>query len=154
MAQTPLPMRTWSSGSTAAPPAGSACTSQASLTIPRRAGFALSPLVANTWQQVTIPLSSLNVANSTSFTGLWIQDASGTAQATFYVDDIALTTVPTPGTVTISVNAAGTLAPIDPRLFGINTAVWDRSFDTQTTRDLLNEMGTLALRFPGGSVVR
>ena len=89
--------------------------------------FALSPLVANTWQQVTIPLSSLNVANNANLTGFWIQEASGTAQPTFYIDDIALTAVPPPANVTISVNAASTLRTIDPRLFGINTAIWDNN---------------------------
>ena len=40
---------------------------------------------------------------------------------------------------------------IDPRHFGVNTATWDSLFKDPTTKDLLIEMGSQALRFPGGS---
>lgn len=45
---------------------------------------------ANTWQQVTIPLSSLGVANATTLDGFLIQDNSGAVQSKFYVDNIML----------------------------------------------------------------
>ena len=58
----------------------------------------LAPLVANTWQQITLSLAALGVANQPNFARFSIQDATGSAQATFYIDDITLTTnaVPPP----------------------------------------------------------
>lgn len=86
--------------------------------------FALSPLAANSWQQITIPLASLGAAN-TSIDGFWIQDLSGTTQPVFYIDDIALTaggTTPTPtpnGSVTISVDANANRRAINPQVYGV-----------------------------------
>ena len=48
-------------------------------------------LPANTWQQVTLTLAALGVANQPTMDGFWIQDRSGTAQPTFYLADIRLT---------------------------------------------------------------
>ena len=45
---------------------------------------------ANTWQQFTIPLTALGVADEANFTRFVIQDSIGSAQPTFYVDDISL----------------------------------------------------------------
>ena len=87
----------------------------------------LSPLAANSWQQITIPLASLGVASAT-VDGFWFQDVSGTTQPTFYVDDISLiggtTTTPTPtptGAVTISVNANLNRRPINPEITASRT---------------------------------
>src|SRR5437016_2647003 len=55
-------------------------------------------------------------------------------------------------TATITVNAANIIGPVDQRMFGINTAIWDSAFNTDTTRSLLQEMAVQALRFPGGSL--
>ena len=55
-------------------------------------------------------------------------------------------------TATITVNAASIIGPVDQRIFGINTAIWDSAFNTDTTRSLLQEMAVQALRFPGGSL--
>ncbi len=55
-------------------------------------------------------------------------------------------------TATITVNAANLIGPVDQRMFGINTAIWDSAFNTDTTRSLLQEMAVQALRFPGGSL--
>ncbi|MFO1477330.1 MAG: glycoside hydrolase family 9 protein [Verrucomicrobiota bacterium] len=49
-------------------------------------------LAANTWQHISIPLASLGVASRSDFDGFWIQNSTGSAIATFYVDDIVLTT--------------------------------------------------------------
>jgi hypothetical protein len=43
---------------------------------------------ANTWIQVTLPLSTLG--SPTSLAGLWWQESTGGAQPTFYLDDIVL----------------------------------------------------------------
>jgi hypothetical protein len=58
----------------------------------------LAPLVANTWRQVILSLASLGVANQPNFARFSIQDTTGGAQPTFYIDDITLTTnsVPPP----------------------------------------------------------
>ncbi len=60
---------------------GSSPTAQA----PR---YQLNLLLANTWQQYTIPLTFLGVANATNFSGFAIQDATGAAQPGFYLDDL------------------------------------------------------------------
>jgi alpha-L-arabinofuranosidase len=117
---------------------------------------ALSPrsitaLLANTWQQVTVPLSALGVANKSNLTGFWIQGRSGGAQPTFYVDDVQLTPVATPALVHLGVDAGQTLRPVDARQFGLNTATWDGSLGDSQTLPLLQQIGCKALRWPGGS---
>ena len=67
--------------------------------------FSLGTLPTNTWQQFIVPLSALGVANRTNFTGFVIQDRIGTAQPTFYVDDIQLVAAPAPAPVHLSLNA-------------------------------------------------
>ena len=63
-----------------------------------QASVPLAPLPAGRWRQVLIPLSALGVANVPDMDGLWVQDASGTAQPTYYLDTISLTypTLPAP----------------------------------------------------------
>jgi hypothetical protein len=112
----------------------------------------LPPLAANSWQQVTIPLSSLGVESQPNLDGFWIQDRSGTTQPRFYVDTISITAQPAPSVVNVTVNAADAVRVVDARHFGINTAVWDSMLDTSVTTNLLTEMGAGALRFPGGSL--
>jgi alpha-L-arabinofuranosidase len=51
---------------------------QATLNGASQAVVTLPALAANTWQQVTIPLSSLGVQNQPDLDGFWIQDRSGT----------------------------------------------------------------------------
>ena len=110
-------------------------------------------LKANTWQHVTVDLASLGVAGKPDLDGFWIMDRSGTAQPTFYVDDVSLTpaTVAPPTSAKLSVDAASSLRSFDDRLFGVNTAVWDSNLTTPATSTLLGGMHAHALRFPGGS---
>lgn len=108
-------------------------------------------LSANTWQQVTIPLSSLGVANKTNVTGFYIQGHSNGSQATFYVDDVQLVAAPTPTVVHLGANAGKTLQLVDARQFGLNTATWDGSLGNSQTLPLLRQIGCMALRWPGGS---
>jgi uncharacterized repeat protein (TIGR01451 family) len=114
--------------------------------------IALPPLPTNSWQQITISLALLGVANQRNFTGFWIQDSTGTNQPTFYVDDISLIAVPVPSVVNVKVNAGSAIRTVDARHFGVNTGVWDNQLDKSTTISLLNSRGTTALRFPGGSL--
>ena len=116
------------------------------------ARYPLGAPIANTWQLYTVPLSALGVASVTNFTGFTIQDSAGTAEATFYLDDIQLLSSIVPALVHVSINAAQPLRTADTRWGGVNTAMWDPNFDTSQTVSLLNEMGTTFLRGPGGSL--
>jgi alpha-N-arabinofuranosidase len=112
----------------------------------------LPALAANTWQQVTIPLSSMGVQNQPDLDGFWIQDRSGAAHPAFFVDTISFKAQPPPSVVNVTVNAAQPVRIVDARQFAVNTAVWDGDFDTSNTINLLTGMGAQALRFPGGSL--
>lgn len=112
----------------------------------------LPALAANSWQQVTIPLSSLGVQNQPDLDGFWIQDRSGTTQPTFYVDTISIKAEPPPSVVNVTVNASNAVRTVDRRHFAVNAAVWDADFDTANTINLLTAMGVQAMRFPGGSL--
>ena len=87
------------------------------------ATYQLAPLTASTWQQYTIPLSALGVANHANFTGFVIQDYSGSAKPTFYLDDITLVTNAvvsgTNSPISISVNAQANQNPISPLIYGV-----------------------------------
>jgi hypothetical protein len=112
----------------------------------------LANLQANTWQFISIPLSTLKVDRKPNFTGLVIQSRIGATQPTYYVDDIQLQAVPPPTVIHVGLDATQTLRPADARWFGLNTAVWDNFFNTSSTSNALAKMGTQILRFPGGSL--
>jgi len=112
--------------------------------------YQLPALPANTWRQFNLPFKTLGVAGVTNLNRLNFQlTASGTTGA-FSLDDVNLTTT-TPVPVQISVDASQVLRTADARWFGLNTAVWDNYFDTPYTASALAQLGTLILRFPGGS---
>ena len=82
------------------------------------------PTLTTSWQQITIPLTSLGISNQTTFDGFFIQDRSGATQSPFYVDDISLTTVPTPPPVTnmnvsLMVDAGRNRHPISDLIYGV-----------------------------------
>ncbi len=112
----------------------------------------LPSLPANTWQQITLSLAALHVANNPNMDGFWIQSLASATQPTFFVDDIKLVAAPVPAVVHVSINATQVVRTVDARSFGVNAAVWDSSFDSGTTASWLTEMGNQALRFPGGSL--
>jgi alpha-N-arabinofuranosidase len=114
-------------------------------------GVPIGPLVANTWQKIVVPLADLGVANKPDLTDFWLQESGGLTIPTYYVDDVRLDLAPPPSTVNVSVHGSQGIREVDPRMFGLNTAIWDGSFNTATTADLLNEVDNQALRFPGGS---
>jgi hypothetical protein len=116
-----------------------------------RPAVALSPLVANTWQKITIPLADLGAGNILDLNRITFRAASGGSAATFYLDDMRLDLAPPPAVVNVTVDARNRIRQVDPRTFGLNTAIWDGSFNTVTTAELLNELDNQALRFPGGS---
>ncbi len=112
--------------------------------------YLASPL-ANTWQQYIVPLSALGVVNTTNFSGFAIQDSNGSAEPTFYLDDIQLISVNGPAITHLTINAGQTVRTADARWFGMNAAQWDNAFDTSTTLTQLAAIGARSLRFPGGS---
>jgi len=116
--------------------------------------FSLDALKANTWQQVTIPLSTIDAAGQPDLDGFWIEDRTGTTQPVFYVDDVSLTpsTSAPPTSAHLTVNAAKTVRTIDRRMFGMNTAIWDFLLDTPDTVSLLGAVGSQTFRYPGGSI--
>jgi hypothetical protein len=112
--------------------------------------YQLPPLPANSWRQFNLSFNTLGVAGITNLNRLNFQlTASGTTNP-FSLDDVNLTAA-TPVPVHISVNASQTLRTADARWFGLNTAIWDGYFDSAYTSNALRELGTLILRFPGGS---
>lgn len=109
---------------------------------------------ANTWEQFTIPLSSLGVANVTNLTGFQFSNPDGAVQPAFYVANLELTGAPKPAVVHVGVNATKTVRTISARLFGINNVAWDGAEDGieyPGTLDQVTNMGIQALRWPGGS---
>ena len=116
------------------------------------ARYALNAPIANTWQQYTVPFSALGAANVTNLTAFAIQDAAGSGEATFYLDDIQLVSSVVPALIHVGINAASPLRTADARWSGVNTAMWDGNYDTPQTVSLLSEMGTTLLRGPGGSL--
>jgi len=111
----------------------------------------LTALAANTWQQISISLAALGVANKTNLTGFWIQGRSGGAQPVFYVDDVQLTPTVPPAVVHLGADAGQLLRLVDARQFGLNTATWDGSLGNSSTLPMLQQIGCQALRWPGGS---
>jgi len=52
--------------------------------------------------------------------------------------------------VNVTVDASAAVRTVDGRVFGLNTAAWDWSFDTPQSLPLLQAANIGALRFPGG----
>lgn len=133
------------------PTGGQSLKVQALLSDVAQPAVSLQPLIANTWTKVTIPLATLGVANKPDLTGIWLQETAGVTQPVYYVDDAYLQAAPPPSTINVSVNAGTTVQTVDPRIFGLNTAIWDSALNTATTAELLSAIDIQALRFPGGS---
>jgi hypothetical protein len=54
--------------------------------------------------------------------------------------------------VRVNVDASRIVRTVDPRLFGINTAIWDGLLDSEPTVSALRELDLQVLRFPGGGI--
>lgn len=95
---------------------------QAQLNGTPQPAYSLPALSANTWQQFSIPLSTLGAASKSNLDGFWIQDRSGASFPAFYVDDVRLLSASTtnvPLTITITVDAARDRKPINPYIYGV-----------------------------------
>jgi hypothetical protein len=119
-------------------------------------GVTLGPLVVDptsAWTKVSLPLSALGVAKKTDLTDVWLMETSGTDQSAnpFYIDDMRLDLGAPPSVVNALVDSEHEGRTVDPRMFGLNAAIWDGAFNTPTTTALLTEAGNQALRFVGGS---
>jgi len=107
---------------------------------------------ANTWSQVTIPLSAFGLKPTDQIERFWLQESSGGAQPAFWLDQIGWTPLPPPNSVKVAVNAFASGRRVDQKLFGVNTAVWDNNFTSATCKNLIAQGGYKAFRFPGGSL--
>jgi DNA/RNA endonuclease YhcR with UshA esterase domain len=76
-------------------------------------------LLPATWQQITVPLAALDVANRTNCTGFWIQLTTNSPSGTFYVDDIQFNAKPAPAPTAANTNAVtnAMAAPVSPSGF-------------------------------------
>ncbi|HWW03279.1 MAG TPA: glycoside hydrolase family 44 protein [Candidatus Acidoferrum sp.] len=85
--------------------------------------YTIVPPSPNTWQLVTVPLSTLGVAGVPTMDGFWIQSTTSSQLTPFYVDDITLvagTTPPVTNTpVSINVDAQLNRHPISPLIYGV-----------------------------------
>ena len=104
--------------------------------------FLLPPLPVNSWQQFTVPLSAIDVANEPNFTGFVIQDSQGQAWPAFYADDIMLVTNSTGNSgggngtnavVTVQINGAQNRHPISPQIYGVAFATSNELADLNFT---------------------
>lgn len=112
-------------------------------------------LTANTWQLISIPLTTLGIANLPNLNRFTIQLRDNGTAGTFYVDDIQFAAGSLPTHVNVSVNAAAVVRTVDARHFGVNLAIWDTYYEPAnyvTTAGLLKEMGCQFVRVPGGSL--
>src|SRR5580704_15527429 len=94
----------------------------------------LSNLTTN-WQQITLSLAALGVANASDMDGFWIQNRNNGNISTFYVDDISLVvgTVITNTAAAITVNATANQHPISPQIYGVAFAVSNQLSDLNFT---------------------
>lgn len=121
------------------------------LSFNQQTSYYLPPLAKDTWTKFVIPLSTLGIQNKADLNGFWFQENAGVNQPTFYLDDVFLEFAPPPSVINVSVNGKGDIRKVDPRIFGINTAIWDSLLGSAVTAELLNEIDNQVLRFPGGS---
>lgn len=116
---------------------------------------------AGAWQPVKIALTALG--SPSTIARLNLQDRSGGAQPTFYIDHLQLIsdssaatptpTTPSPGNHTIRLNADGNAITIDPRILGTNLPAWlnPTRLSNGTFRARTAAAGVTVLRMPGGS---
>jgi hypothetical protein len=116
---------------------GQAVQIQGILGITAQTPVQIGPLPTNSWQQVTLSMSALGVANQANFTGFWLQAEGSSTVPTFYVDDISLVTNAvvsgnnTP--ISIAINASSNRIPISPLIYGVAFAASNQLADLNFT---------------------
>ena len=117
---------------------------------------------AGVWTPFTVTLSALG--NPSTIKRLNLMEGTGSAQPTFYIDDIRLvgssgggTPTPTPPsgglTATVTIQAGGPITPVSPYLRASNLPAWlgPNRFNDPTFRTRTRASGLTLLRMPGGS---
>jgi hypothetical protein len=107
---------------------------------------------AATWSNVTVPLSAFGIRPTDTISGFTLQEGSGSAQPSFWLGYIGWVPNPSGGQVQLTVNAAKSLRTVDPKMFGVNTAIWDSGFTSSANIALLKQSQFKAFRFPAGSL--
>jgi hypothetical protein len=79
--------------------------------------FTLPP---DTWQQITVPLASLGIADKTNCTGFWIQQTPDGTNGAFYVDDIKFDAKPAVPATLLNTNPITTTTGATTREGGMN----------------------------------
>jgi hypothetical protein len=89
----------------------------------------IAPPPANTWTEVTVPLSAFELPD---FSGFVWQEISGGAQPALYLDDIVVTacTEPRPP-IALSVDPTAARRPISPHIYGMNFAREQTALDVR-----------------------
>jgi hypothetical protein len=98
--------------------------------------YTLPALAANTWQQFTVSLADMGVADQSAFEGIWIWNYNNFTIPTFYVDAIVLVAGPPPGpnpTNFIGIDAAANRNPISPQIYGSAAATSNQLADLSFT---------------------
>jgi hypothetical protein len=99
----------------------------------------VGPLAANTWQQFTVSLESLGVADEPDLDGFWFQNNTGNSIPAYFVDDIVLVGGPPPpppppnATNFIGVDANANRNPISPFIYGVAFATSNELSDLNFT---------------------
>lgn len=136
-------------------------------------GLAIPSPVANTWQKVEIPLSSLGVEGSSNVNGFYLQHWKGEDETKFYVDDIHLSTayastaieitgtanVPTPLTITRSGytlnrrtnRVVQTVTVSNPTTAAVTGPIYFVTDSLSNNTTLVNATGTTSQLVPTGS---
>ena len=102
-----------------------------------QANYTLPALAANTWQQFTVPLAAMGLADQPDFDGIWIWNLNNFTNPTFYVDNIVLVG----GTVVVTTNAVAAITidaqenrhPISPQIYGTAFATSNELSDLNFT---------------------
>ncbi|MBI4317739.1 MAG: hypothetical protein HY675_04555, partial [Chloroflexi bacterium] len=132
-------------------------------------------VAANQWRLVDVPLSALGAQNTT-ITRLMLQDISGVAQPTVYIDDVefyggntatptatpvsstpvptqpaatqtaAPTQTPVPGSLVVSVDASADVHAISPLIYGVS--------DSSGAQTWYKDMGASFVRWGGNARTR
>jgi hypothetical protein len=108
---------------------------RATLSGAAQTAVALSPLTTN-WQQITVTLAALGVANQPNMDGFWIQSQTKAQLAPFYVDDIVLVAGPPAGTNAtnfIGIDAGTNRNPISSLIYGTAFATSNQLADLNFT---------------------
>jgi alpha-N-arabinofuranosidase len=126
--------------------------------------YLVGTLKAQTWIQVLIPLTKFGVGPGTGQTvgtisGIKLQESAGVAEPAFWVGQMGWPPVTPPYPVAIGVDPqeqlsmpTGGVRTVDPKMFGVNTAVWDSGFNSIICQNLVARADFRAFRFPGGSL--